>query len=1364
MPNRLPIKTLRARLILWFVVIAAVPMVLLGLLLYRQQAEATRAEAFAKLTAVRDLKILRLNAWLEEMQSDFATLTADTQTLLNSGGQAALDAAVLTRLRTQLDNYVRSHSDLTDLTLIDAATGRVLAATTRQVEGEDRSATASFKETLRTKKFCLNDVHFSTVTQRRRMTLSNPVLTPGAASVTAVLVGDINLAAFDKLLQDRTGMGETGETLLVNRDLLALNELRWRDNAPLRLKIGATTPAGLAALGGNGIVEADDYRGVPVLAAYAYLPATGWGFVAKQDLVEIHAPAASFLRTLTLLALACLAVAAGLATLLAGNLVRPLTRLQATAEAIRAGQFTARNPTDRTDELGNLARSFNDMADRVQSQMTVQQGNRALMEALTGAASLPAFCTALLQTLMRVTGSDLGAVLMPGADGRFAATAAQGLSAAALEPFDAARLEGALGAALTSRQVSHLRDLPAETRFTFRTVAGTAVPRALLTIPMVVGERIEAVIALGSLRDYPPEALAVVETSLTALQVGLANLLAGEQTRRLAEELALKNTELTAQTGELEAQTAELQQQSQTLKDQNTELEVQTARVAQANRLKSEFLSNMSHELRTPLNSVLALARVLQMQSQSRLTPEEINYVEIIERNGKHLLSLINDILDLAKIEAGRVEVATEEFSLTEKLTTLAENLMPICREKGIALNVQIEPNLPHLRSDERRVHHVLQNVLGNAVKFTQAGHVTLTARCRSDAVEVTVADTGIGIPERELPHIFEEFRQADGSTARSFEGTGLGLAIAAKSVALLGGHIAVQSQVGVGSTFTITLPLDTRSAAVAGQTPAAPSGIAAPHAPDGPRRTVLVVDDTPEDARLITNYLAGEGYDTLTAHSGQEALRLAATHALFAITLDVIMPDMDGWEVLQALKQNPATAATPVLIVSLSEDRATGLALGAFGVVAKPVDRAVLLKEIRRVTPAGRASIIVADDADLDRALMTDMLEFEGLEVRPARNGAECLALVAERLPDVVALDLMMPGMSGFEVLDALRSSARTRSLPVVIVTAAELSPAENQRLRGRVASVVEKSRLAAGDLLAEIGRILAQLGRTPALPDAPRSSLPAVSRLLLVEDSEPAIVQIKLVLETAGYTVDVARGGQEALELMQQRPPDGIILDLMMPQIDGFAVLEQLRGTPATAHTPVLILTAKDLTPQDLSRLSANHVQQLIQKGDVDRMGLLREVERLLRRPAPARVPAAASDRPAGARKRVPAGRLPTILALEDNADNRATLRAILNGRCQLREAVDGEAGLKAALQQPPDLILLDLSLPKLDGFSVIRQLRAAPATRDVPVIALTAHAMPGDREQALAAGCDDYLPKPIDVERLLAAVSRWTGGGGQ
>lgn len=1351
MSLRLRMRSIRTRLLALVLFAALAPLALFTALVYRQRAAVLRGEAVARLEAIRDLKVAAIDAWIRDVEADARTIAADAGRLLVPSRKLPLrtDEKSLEEVRDILANYLHNHISFTAAEVIERANMRVLVDPSRLHEGEDRSTSTSVAGALRERHLFLSDIHHSTTRNSRRMTISVPILLADPAlPPAAVFVLDLDLSVLEKHLQDRTGLGASGETLLIDRNALALTDLRWRTDAPLRLTLSGE-PAILASRGRTGVGEERDYRGVPVVAAYTFISTPGWGLVAKQDVAEIDSPVDELLRTLLLLFPLCALPAVLLGAFVARSLSRPLGDVQAAAKAIRRGELAARSRVETDDELGDLARAFNEAADRLESFIAVQSGTREILEAMTRPATLSSFCGDLLSVILRVTASDLGVFFVLSADGALVPQASLGVSAGALAPFDAGLREGVLGAALESREVSHLREIPPETPFTFRTVAGTAVPSEMLTIPVVSGEQVVAVIALASLRSYPAEALAIVEKSLPAFAIGFANLLHGEETRRLADRLAAMNTEL-------EAQSVELKKQADVLGDQNLELEVQSARIIEANRLKSEFLSNMSHELRTPLNSVLALSTVLVTQAGGRLSAEELGYLGIIERNGRNLLALINDILDLAKIESGRVELAYDEFSLRETLTTLAESLEPLCREKGISLEVDVEESLPPLAGDERRTRGILRNLVGNGVKFTLKGGVTVTARRRAEEVDVVVTDTGVGIPEKDLPFIFEEFRQVDGGTARPFEGTGLGLAIAARSARLLGGRISVRSREGVGSTFTLVLPLR----AVPESRPAeTPEPVEVEPAPSS-GRLILVVDDDSRDASLIAAHLSREGYRTLVTRSGADALRLAELHRPFAITLDIVMPGMDGWEVLQALKRNPATAPIPVIVVSVSEDRETGRALGAVGVISKPVDPEALLAQVRRIAPQGRATILVTDDDDLERGEMERTLTSGGFDVVLAAGGHECLALVKQRLPDVITLDLVMPDLSGFDVLDALNREPATRAIPVIVVTARDLSVSDREKLRGRVEAVLEKSEVSSDVLLREVSRCLARLERTAVARPAP----PAGNRILLVEDSESAVIQIRMVLQAAGYDIDVARGGQEAMETMASRPPDAIILDLMMPKVDGFAVLEKLRGRPGTARTPVLILTAKDLTREDLGRLSANNVQQLVQKGNVDQRELLRRVDRLVGREARPEAPSSPPFVPVAAprrhvRKAAGASGLPTVLAVEDRPDNMTTLRAILQRTCRLLEATDGEDALRKTLAETPDLILLDMSLPGMDGLEVLARLRREPGTKDIPVVALTAHAMKGDREKYLAAGCDDYLSKPVDVEELRRVVRRWT-----
>ena len=573
----------------------------------------------------------------------------------------------------------------------------------------------------------------------------------------------------------------------------------------------------------------------------------------------------------------------------------------------------------------------------------------------------------------------------------------------------------------------------------------------------------------------------------------------------------------------------------------------------------------------------------------------------------------------------------------------------------------------------------------------------------------------------------------------------------------MLNGELSVESELGKGSTFTITLPIEWPATApiqepiALGQPPEIPSE----------RKTILLVDDEPQVLELFSEYLHEAGYHTITDSTGEEALRLAATHHPFAITLDIIMSGMDGWEVLQGLKKKPDTEDIPVIIISMAEDKETGFALGAVGYITKPLSRDVLLSEINRISRVGLRTVMVVDDNAIDRKELTRIIEGEGLLVLDADNGVKCLDMIKTSVPDVLILDLMMPGMDGFETLESVRSDPKTRNLPVIVVTAKDLTTEDKKRLSGNAASTLAKSDAILKDLLEEIKKLLYDIESSPKY-GKPRDAAFG-KRILLVEDNEAAVIQIKSMLESEGYILDVAHNGQEALDYVTHTIPHGIILDLMMPGVDGFEVLKKIRDTGETAKIPVLIITAKDLTSEDLQRLTADNIQQLIQKGDVDREGLLLKIKmmlgaeaRVLTKPSPTtpRIPNLGAE-PV---KRMKVGGIPTVLIVEDNPDNMITIKAVLQDRYNILAATDGEEGLNTVLAEIPDLVLLDISLPKMDGYTVVRKMREKKDTRDIVVIGLSAHAMKGDKEKIMAEGCDDYMPKPLDPEELLRKIEEW------
>jgi len=511
------------------------------------------------------------------------------------------------------------------------------------------------------------------------------------------------------------------------------------------------------------------------------------------------------------------------------------------------------------------------------------------------------------------------------------------------------------------------------------------------------------------------------------------------------------------------------QKQAEKLKISNIKLMQQKKEIEKANQLKSEFLSNMSHELRTPLNSVIALSRVLLMQSKEKLNSDELNYLEVIERNGKSLLALINDILDISKIEAGKLEVNPQKVSVKSTIETICENLMPIAESKGIKLKIDVPQNLPLLESDSERLFHILQNLASNAVKFTQKGKVIISAKIEKDEMMIEIVDDGIGIHPNDIPHLFEKFKQIDSSSTRNFEGSGLGLTIVHESLKLIGGKIKVESKLKKGSVFKIILPLKWQFGAMK-ETEFKLKKIR----PD--RKTILIVDDEPYMIQLIADILEAEGYNSLAALSGKEALLLAEKYKPYAITLDIMMPEIDGWEVLQKLKKKPETSSIPVVIVSKMEDQHTGHALGAVGYVSKPVHRVNLMSEIRKINSAPH-SIMVVDDDEFDRATMREIIESEQIETISADGGLKCLKLLENNKPDILVLDLMMPDLSGFGVIEKLQKNPETMKLPVIIVTAKDLTKEDKNCLNGNVASILSKDENTSVNLAAEIRRILQQL-----------------------------------------------------------------------------------------------------------------------------------------------------------------------------------------------------------------------------------------------------------------------------------------------
>jgi signal transduction histidine kinase/CheY-like chemotaxis protein len=499
-----------------------------------------------------------------------------------------------------------------------------------------------------------------------------------------------------------------------------------------------------------------------------------------------------------------------------------------------------------------------------------------------------------------------------------------------------------------------------------------------------------------------------------------------------------------------------------------------------ASRVKSEFLASMSHELRTPLNAIIGYSELLQEEAEDSDQPEFVEDIKKINSSGKHLLSIINDILDLSKIEAGKMDLFVETFSVPNMVDEVISAIQPLADKNGNRLIVRCDEATGSMTADMVKVKQCLLNLLGNACKFTEKGQVTLEVEKRvadsGKQIVFSVKDTGIGLTEEQIGRLFQSFTQADSSTKRKYGGTGLGLTISRNFCRMMGGDIEVSSVLGKGSVFTVILPVkDGETQEPKLEESLVPNVLAFPGDRSAARGTVLVIEDNVASRDLLCRFLEKEGYRILTAANGKEGLDLARQSRPDLITLDLILPGMDGWQVLTELKSDPGMSSIPVILITISDDKERGFALGASEFITKPIRREQLseiLQKYRKEQPVH--SVLVIEDDPVTSDMMKTILDREGWEVETAGNGIAAIEQLTNKLPDLILLDLMMPQMDGFEFIVELRKREPWREIPVIVNTAKELTMEDVIQLNGRVTQIVRKGSDTMEQLLDHIAAVL--------------------------------------------------------------------------------------------------------------------------------------------------------------------------------------------------------------------------------------------------------------------------------------------------
>ncbi|RZL56425.1 MAG: response regulator [Variovorax sp.] len=960
--------------------------------------------------------------------------------------------------------------------------------------------------------------------------------------------------------------------------------------------------------------------------------------------------------------------------------------------------FGRRQLVELSDSYDTVLRKQAAHGEVLQEQAWLRSAQTELAGDLVGELGAAEMGRKVLKFFAKHLGSNVGALYVLEDAGSLRRTASYGFSAAAeTTPQVVASGEGQIGQAVAQGQLILVEPVAAD-YLRVNSGLGDMAPTVAVLLPVADEGSVNGVIELGLLKAPSPRARQLLELVADDLGNAIASVRYREQlqdvlveTQQLNEELQVQQEELRTANEELEEQSRALRESQATLENQQAELEQTNSQLSErtealdarnaalrrvqgeledraqevqrASRYKSEFLANMSHELRTPLNSALILAKLLGDNPQGNLTPEQVKFADSIYSSGNDLLVLINDILDIAKVEAGKLELVTEEVPLATLTDSLAMTFTPLANQKQLAFRIETAPGTPAtLATDRQRIEQILKNLLSNALKFTEAGEVSLTVSPGPDGGALfAVTDSGIGIAEAQQELIFEAFRQADGTTSRRYGGTGLGLSISRDLTRLVGGTLTVKSAPGSGSTFTLQLPA--RSPQAAASAPAfatvhdggpsgrpasnthpnalppirrgpAPSPVPMPPAPaasgaststpqfaddrllpPGTARRVLVIEDEPQFAHILYDLAHELGYRCLVAHGAHDGFDLAMQFLPDAILLDMRLPDGPGLSVLQRLKDDPRTRHIPVHVVSASDNVETAMHMGAIGYAMKPTSRDQLKDVFRKfedkLTQKVKSVLLVEDDA-LQREAVTKLIGDDDVAITAVESGEEAMVLLRSRVFDVMVTDLRLPDMQGSELLKRMATEEICSFPPVIVYTGRNLTRDEETELLRYSRSIIIKGARSPERLLDEVMLFLHKVEadmsserRTMLKTARGRDRVFEGRRILLVDDDVRNIFALTSALEQRGAVVEIGRNGREALEKLDRVPDiDLVLMDVMMPEMDGLEATRRLRQDPRFAKLPVIAVTAKAMKDDQDQCLAAGASDYLAKPVDLDRL----------------------------------------------------------------------------------------------------------------------------------------------------------------
>ncbi|MDO9566900.1 MAG: response regulator [Candidatus Desulfaltia sp.] len=1128
----------RTRLILLFLFIALVPVVLLGYINFYYARKMMEQQGINELISIQENRKQGIQDFFKQLGSElrimgdhrlFKDILADYITAYNKGGFDGEEfKAVDKRYHERCVGFNKEYG-YEDMLFV-TNDGHVLITVKKGADWGANLISGIYSDTSLAECFKNAKDGISIVDFKEYPPSGKPAAFIGTPMIRreerkgfkveekiGILIIRIPANQINAIMMRRDGLGNTGETYLLGKSFFMQSDSKFlKKSADLKGK--AETAAVRESVEGRSGYNQEliDQRGEPVSIAYgpAEIEGINWVVVAKKDRKEILKPT-QVLRNQSLIIALLVAIAAVMAVfLVVARIRKPIKRITDAADKIATGDFTVRIPVETEGDIGRLSASINHMAQnlgesrakierynlllerkveirtaalnkktqRLEQSNNTQKAHNELIAALNTELEIEPLLKSIIGKIAAHTDSQLGVIYIYEEE-RLVPGSTYAVDKELLG--DGFRLgHGLPGQSALERRAILVTDVP-ENYFRISSGGINGMPRNVICIPITIKDQLIGVLELASIHDYTDRSLEFLNIVAYQLGIGINNALTylrleqtAEGLKEKNELLAAQNEEIQAQNEEIQAQNEEIQVQSEELIYQKKEIEEKSERVEEASRLKSEFLSNMSHELRTPLNSMLGLTNLMAEGIAGKINEKQKEYIEIIERNGKSLLQLINDILDISKIESGKVDLSTSKILFKRFISNVCSSIMPLIDRKGLSLDIDVDDDI-FIYCDVDKLRQVLVNLLGNAAKFTEKGGISVSAAVKKcelhDEVVIKVSDTGMGIPADATEYIFEPFRQVNGSLTREYNGTGLGLNICYNLVKLMGGKIEVESEVGKGSTFTVTLLKDRRSK---------------------------------------------------------------------------LRPKQEEWKkkIKDALVQE------------------TG-------------------EKIHVTGKKGNRILIIDDDPIIVRE-MEIIFKEENCHLTFALSGSEGILLLNKYVPDLILLDLRMPGMDGFKVLEELQKREDLKDLPVMILTAADLTNDEKKEFGENVKGIIIKGQIDKNALLFEINKILYRSGtgkttsRQPAeekekKPEKPEKT--GQAKILMAEDNSDSLILFKEILKPAGYKIYVAKNGQEAVDVAVKEKPDLILMDMQMPVMDGFNATKRIREMEELKDIPIIGLTAR-------------------------------------------------------------------------------------------------------------------------------------------------------------------------------------------